>query len=218
AGIEVVGGHTVKDREPKYGLSVVGRVRPDRIVQNSTARADDVIVLTKPIGTGILTTARRRDAASPDDLAPAIASMETLNRGASEAMLETGVHAATDVTGFGLLGHLREMTRASGVGAVIRASAVPVFDRVVALAAAGHAPGGTRANLEQALAAGTAFDASVDATMRLVLCDAQTSGGLLISVPEARSVALLRALDRAGVNRAAVIGRMRSGQGIVVEA
>jgi selenide, water dikinase len=217
AGIAVIGGHTVKDREPKYGLSVVGRVHPGAVVRNSTAKAGDRIVLTKPIGTGILTTSRRRDAIGAADLMEAIASMETLNRAASEAMLQTGVSAATDVTGFGLLGHLREMTSSSGVGAIVEAGAVPVFTGVLDLARAGHAPGGTRANLRQALEAGVKFAPGVDEAQRLVLCDAQTSGGLLISVPQARADRLLRALASAGVNRAALIGRMCVEPGLSVE-
>jgi selenide, water dikinase len=174
-------------------------------------------VLTKPIGTGILTTARRRDAIGASELGPAIASMETLNKAASEAMIEIGVSAATDVTGFGLLGHLREMTTSSKCGAVIDASAVPLFDRVLELASAGHAPGGTRANLRQAMEAGVAFAESIGEAHRLALCDAQTSGGLLISVPEARSRQLMHALARAGVNRAAVVGRMCVEPGLSVE-
>ena len=216
AGIAIIGGHTVKDREPKYGLSVAGVVHPERVIRNSTARPDDLLVLTKPIGTGILTTSRRRDAIGADDLADAIASMRTLNRAASEAMVAVGVDAATDVTGFGLLGHLREMTDGSGVGAEIDAAAVPLFDRVVELAGLGHAPGGTKANLERALSLGTTFSESVSAPLRLVMCDAQTSGGLLIAVAEERAAALLDALARNGVNRAAIIGRITHGRGIHV--
>jgi selenide,water dikinase len=215
AGISVIGGHTVKDPEPKYGLSVTGVVHPSRIVRNAGAQPGDVLVLTKPLGTGILTTARRRDAIDDDGLAAAIAAMTTLNRAASEAMLEVGVDAATDVTGFGLLGHLREMCVASGVGAEIDAKAVPMFDRVIELASE-HAPGGSRANLESAVAAGTRFDAHIQETMQLVLADAQTSGGLLMAVPEARAKSLLDALRAHGVTAAAAIGRIVPGTNIQV--
>jgi selenide, water dikinase len=216
AGISVIGGHTIKDPEPKYGLSVTGVVHPDRVVRNSTAKAGDLLVLTKPLGTGILTTARRRDLLRDEDLAAAVASMEMLNRAASEAMIETGVSAATDVTGFGLIGHLREVTTASGIGAEIDSAAVPLFDEVIDLAARGCAPGGTKTNLDQALSAGVTFADSVSPELRLGLCDAQTSGGLLIAVPEDRAERLLGELAKRGVEAAAVIGRITKRSGIAV--
>jgi len=216
AGIAIVGGHTVKDREPKYGLCAVGVVHPDQVIRNSTARPGDLLVLTKALGTGILTTARRRDAIGDEDLAAAVDSMRTLNRAASDAMLAVGASAATDVTGFGLLGHLREMTDGSNAGAEIDAAAVPVFDRAVELAEQGHAPAGSRNNLERATSLGTSFSDSVPLPLRLVLADAQTSGGLLIAVGEDRADAMLGALARNGVNRAAVIGRITAQRGVRV--
>src|SRR5215469_5004381 len=215
AGIAVIGGHTVKDPEPKYGLSVVGLVHPDKVIRNATARPGDALVLTKPIGTGIITTARRRDAIGDADLAEAIASMTALNRAASEAMLAVGVDSATDITGFGLIGHLREMIEGSGVGATIDADAVPLLGGAVDLAALGHAPGGSKANHERALALGTTFGSS-SRSLQLVLCDAQTSGGLLIAVRSERVGSLLDNLVRSGVNRAAVIGRITDTQGLKV--
>jgi len=215
AGIAIIGGHTVKDPEPKYGLCVVGLIHPDKIVRNSTARPGDVLVLTKPLGTGIITTARRRDAIGDADLAPAAESMTTLNRAASDAMLSVGIDSATDITGFGFIGHLREMIDGSGAGAAIDAASVPLLDRALELAALGHAPGGSKSNLERALALGTSFE-SVSEPLQLVLCDAQTSGGLLIAVPEERAGALLDELVRRGVNRAAVVGRITSEQGLKV--
>jgi len=215
AGIAIIGGHTVKDPEPKYGLCVVGLIHPDKIVRNSTARPGDALVLTKPLGTGIITTARRRDAIGDADLAAAAESMTTLNRAASDAMLSVGIDAATDITGFGFIGHLREMIDGSGAGAAIDAASVPLLDRALELAALGHAPGGSKSNLERALALGTSFE-SVPEPLRLVLCDAQTSGGLLIAVPEERAGALLDELVRRGVNRAAVVGRITSEQGLKV--
>jgi len=215
AGIHVIGGHTVKDPEPKYGLSVTGIVHPRRIFRNSTAQADDVLFLTKPIGTGILTTARRRDEIDDRDLAAAIASMETLNRTASEAMIAINthhgndpVHAATDVTGFGLLGHLLEVARGSGLGFELHSGKVPFFDGVLDLARRGIVPAGTKANLDAALTAGVTFTASLTEPMRLALCDAQTSGGLLIAIAPARAEELEEALNRAAAPSVALVGKM----------
>ena len=215
AGIAIIGGHTVKDPEPKYGLCAVGLVHPEKIVRNSTARPGDALVLTKALGTGIITTARRRDVIGDADLAQAVESMTMLNRAASVAMLSVGIDCATDVTGFGLIGHLREMIDGSGVGAEVDAASVPLLDRALDLAALGHAPGGSKSNRERAIALGTSFE-SVPEPLQLVLCDAQTSGGLLIAVPEERAGALLDALVRGGVNRAAIVGRITSEQGLKV--
>ncbi len=201
AGINIIGGHTVKDPEPKYGLAVTGKVHPQRVVRNSTGEAGDLLVLTKPLGTGILTTARRRDVIEESELDEVIASMQTLNRAAADAMLAVGVHAATDVTGFGLMGHLNEMTRGSGRGALVDAAAVPLFDMAVDLAERDCAPSGTKANLALAVRSGVRFAESIPTALRLVLCDAQTSGGLLIAVSEESAEALLDALAAGGVPR-----------------
>ena len=223
AGIHVIGGHTIKDPEPKYGLAVSGLVHPRRIVRNSTARDGDLLFLTKPLGTGILTTARRRDEIDDRDLASAIASMETLNRGASEAMISLNrqhprepVHAATDVTGFGLLGHLHEVARASGLGFEVRAAQVPFFDRVLELARRDIVPGGTRANLNAALAAGVSFEASLTAPMQLALCDAQTSGGLLIAVDPTHAEELAERLNQACALTVSMVGTLAKGAGLRV--
>lgn len=215
AGIAIIGGHTVKDDEPKYGLCVAGEVHPDRIVRNDTARPGDLLVLTKPLGTGILTTARRRDAITEAALTPVIDVMAELNRSASEAMLACGATAATDVTGFGLLGHVREMCGLR-LGAVITAHAVPLLPDALELARAGYVPGGTRDNLAAALDAGATFDESLDEAMRLVLCDAQTSGGLLIAIPPESAELLLDELRARGV-RAASIGRFTDERVLRVE-
>ena len=209
AGIAVIGGHTVKDPQPKYGLSVVGTAHPESLVRNSTAKAGDALVLTKPLGTGILTTARRRDAIDDAKLREAIESMKTLNREASEVMLAFGAHAATDITGFGLLGHAREMSEGSAAGIEIDSDKVPVFAGALELAGE-HAPSGTRANLSRAEECGTVFEPPVSAARRLVLADAQTSGGLLIAIEASRADALLEELARRGVNRAAAVGRIVS--------
>src|SRR5262245_10436213 len=144
AGVPVVGGHSIDDAEPKYGLSVTGTVHPERIVRNVGARPGDRLVLTKPLGMGIVATAVKRQVADPALVALAVAVMATLNREAAEAMLAAGPSAATDVTGFGLLGHLAELTRGSGVSARVRFEAVPFLDGVEALARADVVPGGTR--------------------------------------------------------------------------
>ena len=210
AGVAVIGGHSIDDPEPKFGMCVVGEVAPDRIVRNSTARAGDALVLTKPIGTGIVSTAIKREAAPPEVVEAAVRSMTTLNRGASEAMLQVQAHAATDVTGYGLLGHLHEMARASRLEAHVTASAVPLLPGVRELAAAGHIPGGTRRNLadlEQALV----WEEDVDDVQRVLLGDAQTSGGLLIAVTPSRVDELLALLRAAGTPAAAVVGKLVEG-------
>jgi len=209
AGVSVVGGHSIDDREPKYGLAVTGTVHPDRIVSNAGGRAGDALWLTKPLGTGIITTAIKRETAPPAVEAAAIAVMLALNRDACEAMLEAGVHAATDVTGFGLLGHLRQLALASGTAAVVRAAAVPLLAGVRELARAGAVPGGTQRN-EAFLADWVAWPTALAAEDRTILCDAQTSGGLLMAVEPARSAALESALRRRGV-LAARIGALEQG-------
>lgn len=182
AGLLILGGHSIDDPEPKYGLVAVGEAHPDRIVRISGARPGDQLVLTKPIGTGILSTALKRDLIAERDMAEAVRGMTTLNAAAMDAMLALGkdLHACTDVTGFGLLGHLHNMMRASGVGARLQAGAVPVFAKVPELAAAGAVPGGTTRNLEAA-AEYARWGAHVSGVLRTVLADAQTSGGLLIT-------------------------------------
>jgi selenide,water dikinase len=210
AGAFVLGGHSVDDPEPKYGMVAIGEVHPDRIVTLAGARPGDVLVLTKPIGTGVLTTALKRDLATAADLAPAVASMTTLNAAGARAMLAVGVHAATDVTGFGLLGHLHNMLAASGAAAEIEASTVPLFAGAAELAARGAVPGGTQRNRD-ALAADVTFAPRVDEATRVLLCDAQTSGGLLVAVAADRADALARALKKEGTPAAAKIGRVTAG-------
>lgn len=206
AGVSIVGGHTIKDDEPKYGLAVTGLIHPERIVRNDTGQPGDVLILTKPLGTGILSTARRIDAIEEEAMAQAVASMKTLNDRASEAMLRYGAHAATDVTGFGLLGHLFEMLQ-RGLGARIAASNVPVFAGAPELAAKNIVPGGTRTNLATALERGVRFDDAVPEERRALLADAQTSGGLLIAVAPDAETELLEAL-RASDPFAARIGTL----------
>ncbi len=209
AGVTIVGGHTVDATEPTYGLSVTGLVHPDRIFTNAGAHDGDLLVLTKPLGSGIATTAIKGGTASAGLKDEAIALMATLNRDAAEAMVESGAHAATDITGFGLLGHLAEMAAGSALSATISASAVPVLAGVLELAEQGVVPGGTRRNLKS-LEGRLVFDPAVPEAVRLVLGDAQTSGGLLIAVaPEGRP-GLLDGLRRRGAT-GAVIGRLYRG-------
>jgi selenide, water dikinase len=208
AGVPIVGGHSIHDPEPKYGLAVSGLAHPDRLLRNSTATAGARIVLTKPLGTGIISTAIKRGVARDGQVAAAIDLMTTLNRAASEAALEAGAEACTDVTGFGLLGHLHEMLAASGLAAELDAGAIPLLSGVIQLAGEGVIPGGTRSNLtylEPWIDWGELSDEE-----RLVLADAQTSGGLLVAASKARVGPLLRGLEERGVS-AVEIGRAVDG-------
>jgi len=216
AGVAILGGHTIRDDEPKYGMAVTGTIDPRRIVTNANARIGDALVLTKPLGTGILTTALKRGLIDDVALQPAIEWMTTLNRDASAAMLRACAHAATDVTGFGLLGHAHEMACASGVQLVIDASAVPLIPGVVELIGADAVPSGSRTNA-QTHASFTTFEPAVDEARRIAFSDAQTSGGLLISIAPSSLDQLRR--DLRGVDALdAVIGEVRRGSGILVHA
>ncbi len=210
AGAFILGGHSIDDPEPKYGMVVIGDVHPDRIVTNAGAKPGDALVLTKPIGTGVLTTALKRDLLDAARLAPCVTAMTTLNAGGARAMLATGVHAATDVTGFGLLGHLSSLLKASGVAAEIMLRAVPLLPEARAMAERGAIAGGTKRNL-QSVAAAVTFAPALTETDKLLLADAQTSGGLLIAVAADRVDALVAALARERTPAAAVIGRVVAG-------
>jgi selenide,water dikinase len=202
AGVIIVGGHSIHDPEPKYGMAVTGLVDPDRIVRNSTLRPGDRLVLTKPLGLGITTTAVKRGVATPEQLERAVRTMTTLNAPASEAMIEIGVSACTDVTGFGLLGHLHNALAASGASAEIEASAVPLLPGTLELAEAGVVPSGTLSN--HAFVSPWTDWGELPEAEQLVLADAQTSGGLLIGVPEERLEVLLGALSARDVPATAV--------------
>ncbi len=212
AGAVVAGGHTLKDTEVKCGLSVTGVVHPDRVVKNVGARPGDVLVLTKPLGSGIITTALRANLAPAPVVAEANRVMTTSNRAAAAAMCETGVHAATDVTGFGLLGHAWEMAQTGNIDVVIDADQVPFIAGALALAEQSLFPAGSLKNFEF-MKTRADFAESVPEEQRLLLCDAQTSGGLLISVSEDRSEGLLRRLGAAGVTGARAIGRVEPRRG-----
>lgn len=209
-GFVVAGGHTVDDPEPKYGLAVVGEVHPDRVLRNSGLRDGDALVLTKPLGIGITTTAIK-GGVTPDDLvARAVTSMTASNAAAARAAVAAGATGCTDVTGFGLLGHLRKMAEASGVDAVVDVGAVPVLDGVRELAESGIAPGGSRRNRDWV--APSLDAAGVGERDVLILADAQTSGGLLFGLDPQRARAVVAELAGAGV-AAAVIGEVRAGTG-----
>ena len=206
----IVGGHTVDDPEPKYGLSVIGVVEPGKQVSNAGAKPGDVLVLSKPIGTGIITTAGKQGAVDPDVMAGAVETMAALNKPAALAMQRVGVNAATDITGFGLLGHLKSMVKGSGVAAEINLAAVPVLPGARELLENGIAPGGTHRNVSSVNDA-VSWDAALTDEDHLLLCDAQTSGGLLVSVPADRADALVNALREEGAPCAAVVGRISDG-------
>lgn len=211
AGCAVVGGHTIRDPELKYGLCVIGSVDPRQAIVQTTARPGDALVLTKPIGTGIVAQAVKRGIAPPDVAQAAIVSMTTLNAAARDAAVAAGVRAGTDVTGFGLLGHLQNLVAGSGVAARIDASAVPLLPGVRSLAEAGVVPGGSRGNLT-AVATSVRFARGVDESTRLLLADAQTSGGLLLAVRPRALAKLLRELRRRGAACAEVIGEVVVGR------
>jgi selenide,water dikinase len=210
AGCAVVGGHTVLDPELKYGLSVLGTVDPDRVLRQTGARVGDRLVLTKPIGFGIAAQAIKQQRLEASQVAQITAAMSALNAGARDAALAAGAHAATDVTGFGLLGHLRNLLTASGRAGRVFAPAVPTFDFIRGLAEAGLVPGGSKANLAY-VESSTRFDESIAEADRLLLADAQTSGGLLIVVPPEREGKLLAELEKAGTLARSVVGEVVDG-------
>ncbi|MDH4157453.1 MAG: selenide, water dikinase SelD [candidate division Zixibacteria bacterium] len=210
AGVSIIGGHTVDDTEPKYGLAVTGVVHPEKLVTNCNAQDGDVLILTKPIGTGILSTAMKRGLLEPGQADLLVRTMAALNREAAEAMQTVGVNACTDVTGFGLLGHLLEMMLGSHTSAEIKAGAVPLLPDVIGLAASGVVPGGSSDNFNYT-APYVEYDEAISATRRLLLNDAQTSGGLLIAVAEDKAQRLAALLKEKGVV-SAVVGKVVSSE------
>jgi selenide,water dikinase len=216
AGAPILGGHSIDDPEPKYGLAVTGLIHPDRVLRNVGARPGDVLLLTKPLGAGIVTTAIKRGIAPAALVDRIIEVMSELNRAASETLVESGeVHALTDVTGFGLLGHAWEMASGSGVGFRLRAGAVPVIDGVHDLAARDVVPGGSKANLRW-VEPNVRFRDGLAPTLPIVLADAQTNGGLLAAVDASRADGLLARLRAAGV-AAVAIGDVVPGDPPVIE-
>jgi cysteine desulfurase len=213
AGIAIIGGHTVDDNEPKFGLSVCGVIDPKHIMSNAQARPGDAIIITKPVGSGILTTALKRGLLDSQQVQALTQTMATLNQKAANIMRSYQVHACTDVTGFGLLGHLKEMTEGSGVDAEIYADQVPILEPAAEMATGGVIPGGTDNNLNY-LKEWVKWDSRISEITKVLLCDAQTSGGLLISVVSSDKQGLLEDLKNAGIVKAAVIGNfLKKGRG-----
>ena len=214
AGVAILGGHTVEDAVPKYGMAVTGSVHPRRVLTNAGGKPGDRLILTKPLGTGIVTTALKHGVWTSEQAWPAVESMMRLNKAAGAVLVKRGAHACTDVTGFGLLGHLWEMCRASRVGAEVSWAAVPVFEGVLDLARADEVPGGSERNLDH-LVPHLDVAPELERAQLLVLADAQTSGGLLMAVASDDAEGVHRALRAVGVT-AWEIGRLVAGEGIRV--
>lgn len=216
AGIQIVGGHSIDDAEPKFGLSVTGTVHPDRVWRNSSGNAGDVLVLTKPIGSGTVTTAIKKGAVSDDVAANAVDVMASLNRCAAEVAGRVGVSAVTDVTGFSLLGHAIEMADGAGLGLELRMESVPVLRGALDTLSAGIAPGATRRNLDHF---GGRVEWSGDLTdvQRMLVGDPQTSGGLLLATAPERVKALVDGLKKSGVVSASVVGTLTAEPGVRVK-
>ena len=207
-GCPIVGGHTIKDEELKYGLALTGTVHPQKFVRNSTARPGDTLILTKPLGMGIMTTALKAGKLTDEEIGRITSVMVRLNRTASELMVSFGAHAATDVSGFGLLGHAHEIARGSGVGLTLDAGAIPYLPEALARTRqSGFISGGTSKNKEF-LESEVSFSPDVSKHEQMIFFDAQTSGGLLISIAPETAVELLAALHGEGDREAAVIGRV----------
>ena len=213
AGIDIIGGHSIEDTEPKFGMCVTGMVHPQNTWKNTGAEAGDMLILTKPLGTGIISTAVKSGLAAESSAEEALFWMKQLNKKAADIFYNFPVHACTDITGFGLAGHLTEMTRGSGIDAEIIFNKIPFMGQVKELAMTGAVPGGTYKNL-QFYQEWIKWDIQITEIEKLMLCDAQTSGGLLIALPEQYVEQALTELNAHGINKAAVIGRLtNSGSG-----
>jgi selenide,water dikinase len=207
AGISIIGGHTIDDPEPKYGMAVTGKIHPGKILSNSKAEEGDAIILTKPIGTGILSTAVKRGLAEPETVQDLHKIMASLNKIAAEIMKDFPVHACTDVTGFGLTGHLFEVSKASQIPAELFLKEVPLINKTKEFAAANLIPGGTYNNLDF-FSHHIIWDEGISELEKLILCDAQTSGGLLIILPEDQKNNLVKKLENKNI-QAKFIGRFK---------
>lgn len=213
AGAVVLGGHTIEDDEPKYGLSVTGTVHPQKVLTNAGARPGDLLVLTKPIGTGILYTAMRAEM-YPMGVAAAIKSMSELNKAAAEIMVNYSVNGCTDITGFGLLGHTYELSAASGVDIELFSDKVPLLAEAEEAAAMGFVPAGAYAN--RSYLAMVDFAKEIAENLRDLLYDPQTSGGLLISLPETEALTMVAEMKNSGIEAAAIIGKVQDkGRGVI---
>ncbi len=206
AGAVIAGGHTIEDKEPKYGMAVTGLIHPEKIAGNNGAKPGDLLVLTKPLGVGIITTAIKGEVAEENAVKRVIETMTELNKTASEVMQDIGINGCTDVTGFGMLGHTWELSSASGVNIEIYSSSIPLLPTTYELADMGIVPGGAKANLYY-LEDKVDFD-NIEETYKDILADPQTSGGLLISVPEDKSFELIEELENRGVKEANIVGKV----------
>lgn len=219
AGAVIVGGHTIRGSELTYGLSVTGLIHPDRILRKEGARNGDVLILTKPLGTGIYSTALKNGALSPRREKLFYDSLTALNRAAADGMHSFGANACTDITGFGFLGHALEMARASDVSMRIDVKALPLLPGAIDLAKRGFLTGGGMSNHEY-VKDDTAFGGRISSALEMLLCDPQTSGGLLVSIPRAKSARYISALKKRGVKYASVIGEVEapSDKRLIIEA
>ena len=216
AGVSIIGGHTIDDTEPKFGLAVTGLIHPQKILSNASAKPGDALILTKPIGLGIITTAIKRGMADEGTVQQAIEIMSTLNMCAAATLANFPVNACTDVTGFGLLGHLSGMTAASGVDAEIYSDKVPILEQAREFAVANVVPGGSQNNMEF-VSDKVEWTREVSSIQQVLLCDAQTSGGLLIATPQKNASDLLTKLYENGVSDSALIGKItKQGKGKIV--
>ncbi len=212
AGIPILGGHTIKDKEPKYGMVVTGEVHPDKLTRNNTAQVGDLLVLTKPLGTGIISTAIKQGVTNNNVMDIAIDTMRTLNKSAAEAMAEIGVNACTDITGYGLLGHLLEVCKGSNVSATIEFDSMPFMNGVFELAQEGIIPGGTKRNLKFVQDDINSAEHLAEFQLHM-LADAQTSGGLLISVSPEKAESLVNRLQSKETLASHIIGEVQSNDG-----
>ena len=207
ANIPILGGHTIKDPVPKYGLVITGRVKKENLTLNSTAKAGDVLILTKPLGSGIIATAIKKDKAPRSIMEEAVNVMTNLNSGGAKAMNAVGVNACTDITGYGLLGHLLEMCQGSKISATIEFNEIPLMQGVFELAQKGFIPGGTKRNLDH-VTPNVNFSKNISQEQKYLLADAQTSGGLLISVPKDKAEDLQNLLTENQCLSSSVIGQV----------
>ena len=216
AGIYILGGHTIDDPEPKYGLVVCGKVHPDKIWVNSGAKENDAIILTKPVGTGILTTALKRGLLSDRTKKELISVMSELNKKAADILEKYSVHACTDITGFGLIGHLSEVSVASAVNVELFAGRVPVFEETANFAAAGIIPGGSKNNLDH-FSRHVIWDENISSITKIILSDAQTSGGLLVTVPGNEKEDIISEFKNAGLSYSSHVGNcLKAGEGTIL--
>ncbi len=207
SGALIVGGHSIDDKEPKFGLSVTGLIHPDKVLKNVGAKPGDALVLTKPIGVGILTTGVKRDAVTPEQLQKVTETMASLNKVAAECLEGLNPNAGTDVTGFGLLGHASEIARGSDVSLTLHFDQVPLLDGTVELAGKGIIPGGTKSNYEW-LSEAVEYSDELTEQERYILCDAVTSGGLLVSLPKEEAELYVQKLHQNGIAEAAIVGEV----------